>query len=42
MSEKMKKSKKNEEEQEVSPESERMIRESFDRNKRFLKKLAKY
>jgi hypothetical protein len=42
MVERMKNSKKNKEEIEVSPESERMIKESFKKNRKFLKKLSKY
>jgi hypothetical protein len=42
MVEQMKSYKKNKEEIKVSPESERMIKESFEKNKKFLKKLSKY
>ena len=42
MSDKMKKNKKDQEEDEVSPETKRMIKESIERNKKFLKKLAEH
>lgn len=38
----MKKSNKVDEEIKISPESERMIKESIRRNKKFLEELAKY